>query len=324
MSSSNAVPPPPRPATRASADRGPLPECLVELLRTGPFCVALRAAIEARGLTLHRLKDRLAEAGCPITVATLSAWQRGQHRPERSHALKALATLERILRLPAGALTALLEPPKPRGRWLDRAAGRPGMAEVWLGSLDGALTGVDPRWGTQLTCLSRHQVLELDAGGREARIWNRHVLRAECNGPDRYVVAYRADTPNPAPVLRTRGSCRVGRVVDDPRKGILAAELVFAEPLSRGQTVIVEYTYTHTQSPPLSRWSCVNLQGPVRECVVEVRFHPAAIPRTCHTFHLPHGAPTPSERLLRVAADHSAHTIGLDLPPSRFGVHWEW
>src|SRR5690242_20344546 len=77
------------------------------LLRTGPSHLALRAAIDARGLALQRIQHRLAEQGVSVGVATLSYWQSGRRRPE---SLPAVQALEGILGLPSGALTTLLGP----------------------------------------------------------------------------------------------------------------------------------------------------------------------------------------------------------------------
>jgi hypothetical protein len=91
---------------------------VTSLLRTGPFDEALRAAIMARGLSLERLHVRLAERGVRISLASLSNWQRGRSRPERSASLAAVRELEAILGLPPHSLVTLLGPRRPRGRWL--------------------------------------------------------------------------------------------------------------------------------------------------------------------------------------------------------------
>ncbi|GAA1020847.1 hypothetical protein Aple_076620 [Acrocarpospora pleiomorpha] len=105
---------------------------LAVLLRTGPFERALRAAIAARGLSLERLHVRLAERGAQVSLASLSNWQRGRSRPERSSSLVAVGELEVILGLPAHSLVTLLGPRRPRGRWLadDPTAQRKELREL--------------------------------------------------------------------------------------------------------------------------------------------------------------------------------------------------
>lgn len=88
---------------------------LQRLLEAGPFAPALRAAIRVRGLGLERIRYRLRSRGTPISLATLSHWQSGRCRPERTESLQALANLEEIVGVPQGALTRLLGPPRIRG-----------------------------------------------------------------------------------------------------------------------------------------------------------------------------------------------------------------
>lgn len=97
-------------------DRGELAE-LSRLLADGPFDVALRAAIRARGLGLDRIRYRLRGRGTTVSLATLSHWQSGRCRPERPESLEALRNLEEILNVPDGALSKLLGPPRARTRF---------------------------------------------------------------------------------------------------------------------------------------------------------------------------------------------------------------
>lgn len=45
------------------------------------FARVLRAAIQARGLGLERIRDRLRVQGISVSLATLSYWQSGRSRP---------------------------------------------------------------------------------------------------------------------------------------------------------------------------------------------------------------------------------------------------
>jgi hypothetical protein len=90
---------------------------LEQVLAAGPFSVALRAAIRARGLGLDRIRYRLRGRGTAVSLATLSHWQSGRCRPERPESLEALRNLEDILNVPDGSLTRLLGPPRQRTRF---------------------------------------------------------------------------------------------------------------------------------------------------------------------------------------------------------------
>src|SRR5690242_15148249 len=82
----------------------------------GRFSPALRAAIQASGLSLNRIQYRLAERGLVVSSATLSYWQSGRRRPTRQESVLVVRTLEEVLRVPEGTLTGLLEPPGTRRR----------------------------------------------------------------------------------------------------------------------------------------------------------------------------------------------------------------
>jgi hypothetical protein len=73
-------------------------------------------AIQASGLTLESLRQRLGERGIRVSVATLSYWQAGRSRPERADSIEAVGVLEEILGLRAGGLTELLQPRPSRGQ----------------------------------------------------------------------------------------------------------------------------------------------------------------------------------------------------------------
>lgn len=315
---------PPVPA----ADRQPaaaVPPHLARLLRTGPFPEALRAAIAARGLSLDRIQERLRRRGSTVSPATLSSWQSGRNRPERPSSLVALGALEDVLRLPQGALAALLGPPRPRGRWLPAASARPGLADVWPSWPDvaDALRLVDTRWDGSLTRLSCHTRLDLDATGRERVKWTRQLLRADCDGPDRWITVYRLGRPGRLPVVQPAGTHRTGRVIEVPESGLVVAELLFERPLARGETVIVEYTLEH-RAPPFSTHIESTLHVPVREYVLEVRFDPAALPLSCHSYRTAQLDSRPQERLLRPDSAGSAHAVALAAGPCRFGIRWSW
>src|SRR2546423_6694910 len=83
---------------------------------TGRFPRALRSAIQASGLSLNRIQYRLRERGCGVSSATLSYWQSGRRRPTRHESVLVVSTLEEVLRVPTGTLTALLDPPGVRRR----------------------------------------------------------------------------------------------------------------------------------------------------------------------------------------------------------------
>ncbi|HEV2638590.1 MAG TPA: hypothetical protein VGX23_25815 [Actinocrinis sp.] len=302
------------------------PPALAELLRTGPFHQALRAAVAAGGLSLDRIQDRLARRGATVSVATLSSWQSGRFRPERPRSMAVLAALEEVLGLAPEALSALLGPPRPRGRWLRAPADQLGLSATWAGADDvrSALRLVDTRWDDSLARISCHTRLEMDAHGRERSLRSRQLLRAECDGPDRWITVYQLDDPGPPPRLSVQAPGRTGRVVEWAHSGLIVAEVLFDRPLARGETIIVEYVLDHHQPRPYSEFMQSTLHVPVREYVMEVRFDPRAVPDTCHSFRSAEPGSRVQERILRPDAIGAVHSVALGAGPCRLGIRWSW
>ncbi|MEU5693145.1 hypothetical protein [Actinosynnema sp. NPDC020468] len=175
---------------------------LARLLAEGPFPDALRAAIDASGLSLDRVRHRLGQRGVSVSVPTLSLWQSGRRRPARPESLRALAHLDQVLGLPPGSLTALLG---PRDR-------------------DG------------VTHLSQQDRVEVD--GRLLVAHSRTVLRG--GRADRWQASWELGE-GPPPAIEARRNCRVGRVEHDFDRGTATAELVLDEPIEEGASVILEY-----------------------------------------------------------------------------------
>ena len=306
---------------------------LAGLLRTGPFDEALRAAVAASGLSLDRIQDRLKRRGLRISVATLSFWQSGRYRPERPSSLLVLAGLEDLLGVPPESLAALIGPPRPRGRQVAAADDRGLEANSELGVRDvaSALREVDTRWDEALTRLSTHSRVELDERGRERRMYGRQLLRAEVDGPDRWITGYQItagqdEGPVSLPMLRVQTPHRIGKVIEHPDTGLLISEILFDQPLRRGEIVVLEYT--HEPRTPCARSTIMQaaLHVPVREYLMEVRFDPAALPESCYSFRTTEldAEARPQERLLRPDARGSVLAVALSAGPCRLGIRWEW
>ncbi|RAG81013.1 hypothetical protein DN069_34995 [Streptacidiphilus pinicola] len=292
-----------------------------------PFPEALRAAIGANGLTLDRIVDRLRSRGVALSTSTLSLWQTGRCRPERADSLRALAILEEVLDVPANGLSALLGPPRPRGRHLPRPADAQGLAETWTSTSaagEAAWDGVDTRWDATLTRLSTHSRLVVDAERRERSVWSRRLVRAETEGADRWIVVRRADPTAPRPALEAGPNCRVGRVVHVAAEGLLVAELLFDHRLARGETALFEYALHHQAGHRPSTRFGVRLNQRTRERLLEVRFDPAARPRRCCVFRSSSLAAEPRERPVPLDTGGSVHAVALGAGPGRFGIRWEW
>ncbi|MGH3735302.1 MAG: hypothetical protein ACRDT6_06715 [Micromonosporaceae bacterium] len=289
----------------------------------GAFADALREAIDARGLGLERIRRRLERRGVVLSVATLSYWRSGRSRPGRASSLAAVRELEGVLRVPQGALAALLEPPRPRGRWARTERQSPGYAELCGDPYGSQVERFVNGGNDHLGVLSVHNRFEIGPDRTERKAWIRQALRAERDGPDRVVTFYRTDEPGESlPRYQPLMGCRLGRIRRDPTPGYAMAELLFDHPLRRGETTVLEYEVLHERPyPPATR--CYRLfDRPVREYVAEVRFTPPALPARCWTY-------TQSDaggqaRTLTVDREHRAHLVALSIGPGEYGLRWDW
>ena len=292
------------------------------------FPTALRAAIQASGLSLDRIQYRLRSRGVSVSVTALSYWQSGRRRPERAESLAALGHLESVLGVAPGSLMALLGPPRPRGR-ANRDSNRLPIESLWTNreQVSSLLKRIDFTSEAALTRISQQDVMELAADRGEKSINVRQVLRAERDGAERTILVYDLERPGrPFPDITAGQSCKIGRMAYDDAAGIVAAEIVLDQPLHRGETVILEYALVHP-GPPYSRGDdsyCRKFTTPVREFVLELRFDPRMPPRYCEQYTTDPDNQITSRRRVEVNAEGHGHAVALDFGPGIFCVRWEW
>jgi transcriptional regulator with XRE-family HTH domain len=301
----------------------------VDVLARDAFPIALRAAIRASGLTLDRIQYRLRARGLTISVTALSYWQSGRRRPERPESLSVLKHLEEVLGVESGSLTALLGPPRPRGRAQRPPAAIP-IESLWDNreQLAPLLSRMDLASDTSLTRISQHDRVEVtsDRGVRSVRV--RQVLRAEHDGADRWISVYDvAAQGNPLPRIVSLQSCQLGRVAEDPVAGLIVTELLFDRPLARGETVIMEYEVV-APGPPYARSDdtfCRKFRLPVRDYVVEMWFDPGDPPAYCHQVAAPaEETETSARRDMAIDGAGRTHAVVLGFGPGTFAVEWGW
>ena len=280
------------------------------------FADALRDAIDARGLGLDRITERLAQRGVSVSVATLSYWRSGRSEPGRRSSLAALPHLEDVLGLPANSLTAAL--PGTRERAPRRAVR--GLDTLWPEVPHAAVLGrLDTRWDTDLARVSVHDVLRIGPDRRQVRLTVRQAMRARADGPDRRVVMHCQDDPGAGlPEIRPLRGCALGRVERDPEAGVVGAELLFFRPLRRGETVIVKYDVISPAPGPLEREYTRRLRLPMREYLLEVAFDRRALPATVVAFT------EGREQPVSLDEDRRAHLVHTDTAPGTTGIRWTW
>jgi hypothetical protein len=291
---------------------------LATLLHTGPFHLALRAAVRARGLTPDRLRAHLARRGVAITISTLSDWQRGYGRPAVGSSLRTVLALEEVLNLRPRSLIQLLVEPRSRS---DRPRGgideRSGVIADLLDALPGSRAHTTD-------VVSTHEKVTIGPGRQADTIRSRTVVRARRDGVDRWVLRYFG---NPGCAiesveLQALENCYVGPVRRSD--GVLVAELRFGEALRAGETRVLETQLTDSTGQP-STQHAHGFREPGQEYLVEVRFAPSALPVDCHSFAQP-GMRDHPHRTGGLALDQH-HTVQLterSTAGGLVGIGWQW
>ncbi|WP_433326608.1 hypothetical protein [Spirillospora sp. CA-294931] len=293
---------------------------LLQMLQQGPFNVALHAAIQARGLSLEALRRRLEEQGIAVSLSTLSYWQRGRTRPERADSLRAVRALEVILGLPRHSLLTLLRPSADRPTApflpLEELIPEPGVREL--------LDEIGERGDRLLTGLSMHDLYVIGAEREMREVRTRAVFQAQQRGVDRWIAVYH-HPHRMLPSSRTARGCRFGRVRMDEDSGIVAAELLFDRALGRGETYLLEYGFGFDEpSNPVDEEGR-GFHTPQHEYLIEVRFHPSALPARCYRTWRPDAQTALKDAAdLRMSSYHSVHYIEFGMAAGYHGIRWEW
>ncbi|MFI2433805.1 hypothetical protein [Streptomyces sp. NPDC018693] len=296
-------------------------------LRGGPFHVALRAAIAARGLPLQRVQHHLSRHGVKVGVTSLSYWQQGARRPQRPESLRAVRALEEILRLPEESLIRLLaqaDDTAAPGRRAVRSYRSYLEASDVLRDLLGGL-GIPLDGG--LHTLGHHERVHIGARrellGREAH----HIVRAHRDGTDRFLAVHQGD-PGCAPermAVHALENCRTGRVRRHHDTGILVAELLFDTRLRSGDTFLFRYGVEDGTAGVSHEY--VRGFGPTGgQYALQVRFDASALPVRCHRF-TQHSAAAPRagrQELPLSGRHHSVHLVEPRMRSRMVGIGWDW
>jgi hypothetical protein len=294
----------------------------------GQFADTLRRAIAASGLGLERIQHHLRERGCDVSVATLSYWQSGRSVPGRRTSFSALAQLEDVLGLEPGELANLVPRRSVVGRGVDAVV--PLADVVGLGiQLPEPIAQLDARVRRQLESVSEHDTITVGPDRAQRSRWVRHVVQAVADGADRLLLFNQtADDAAPLPTYVPLVHCSLGprHMLDNP--SVVVTELLFDRALASGESIIVEYRVEYGAPYPRDNWHELRRRMPLREFVLEIRFHPEAVPERCEWYvrdlHEDTGAPIASATPVEIDAMHAARVIRHDLPPSAYGLRWSW
>lgn len=287
------------------------------------FAEVLSRAVQARGLSLDRIRARLEAAGVPVSNATLSYWQSGRSLPTRARSLRTLVELESILQLEPGSLIELIRTADDRTRhqlfaWQSVLPVRE-IAEQIIADMGMEGAG-------RVSRVSVHDTMTMDANGCEAAFLTRMVLRAERTGVQAFPIVNQGEGDElGSPEIEATFGCRVGNVVEVPERQLIVAEMRLPRALQRGELILVEYAISmkHAPSTKMTR----SVPDPLREVALAVQFHPSALPRSVRAFAQTalNDPNAPESDVVGVPVlDNQAQIVRLDVPPGVYGLAWTW
>lgn len=300
---------------------------LTQVLRTGPFHLALRTALSVRGLPLQRVQHHLAHRGVKLGVTSLSYWQQGVRRPRRAESLRAVRALEEVLALPDDSLLRLLrdgdapaEGDRPAARSYRSLMEASGSVERLLAAMESPLDG-------GLHTVGHQERVRIGARRELAGRTSRHVVRAHHDGVDRYLAVHRGDPGcDPSRIaVRALENCRTGRVRWDLDAGVLVAELLFDTRLRSGETYLFGYGFEDGTGGA----GCEYVRGFTfggGQYVLQVGFDEAALPVRCRRFaQASAGAARGARGDLTLTGRHrTVHLVEEGVRPGLIGIDWDW
>ncbi|MFV0136653.1 hypothetical protein ACLGIH_26190 [Streptomyces sp. HMX87] len=296
-------------------------------LRGGPFHIALRAAIAARGLPLQRVQHHLSRHGVRVGVTSLSYWQQGARRPQRPESLRAVRALEEILELPEESLIRLLaetgsptveQGPAPHAYRARVAAS---------GILDRLLADLDHPPDGGLHAVAHHERVRIGPHRELAARESRLIVRAHRDGVDRFLAVHHGD-PGCAPgrmAVHALENCRTGRVRRHHEAGLLVVELLLDTRLRAGDTHLFGYG-VEDGTAGVSRECVQGFDTSGGQYALQVRFDAAALPVRCHRFtQSSAAAPRGGRRELALSGrHHSVHLVEPRVRSGIVGIGWDW
>ncbi|MFE7132581.1 hypothetical protein ACFVIM_17155 [Streptomyces sp. NPDC057638] len=301
---------------------------LAQVLHTGPFHLALRAALAVRGLPLQRVQHHLAHRGIKVGVTSLSYWQQGARRPQRPESLRAVRALEDVLELPGNSLIRLLDlGERPRSE-AERPVSRSYRALLEVsGSVEAILADLESPADGGLHTVGHHERVRIGARRELIGRDSQHVVRAHRDGVDRYLAIHHGDTGcDPARVrVSALENCRTGRVRWDRRTGVTVAELLFDTRLRAGETYLFGYGFEDGTGGPSTEY-VRGFSYAGGQYVLQVRYDEGALPVRCRRFaQATTGAPRGARTDLTLSGRHrTVHLVEQGVRPGILGIDWDW
>lgn len=288
------------------------------------FAEVLTAAIQARGLSLERIRRHLDKAGVPVSIATLSYWQSGRSLPTRARSYHTLIELERILNVEPGHLTQYTYTSDGRTRreafeWQKVLPSREIVAQV----IDDL--GIDMQG--ELTRIAHHDQLTIGADRSEQIHEMRVIWRAERSGVPRWAVVSEqdADIPTRQSIDALMG-CAVGEVFEIPERHLLIGEMKASRQMHRGDLFTVDYRLTSTPTEMPSFRLLRAVSNTLKTLTMVIHFHPDSLATRVRAGvqESMDDEDQPDETVDIPVSGGEAQYVWTDAKPGVYSVRWEW
>jgi hypothetical protein len=185
---------------------------------------------------------------------------------------------------------------------------------------------LDARLRRQFEMVSEHAIVTIGPDRTHRSRWTRRIMLAIADGVDRLLVADRVEDEVPPPRILPLAHCTLGhRVTLEPSRYVIS-ELLFDRVLTKDSSMMIEYQHEYGPPYPYDTTQEIHKQMPLRDFVMEVRFHPDAVPARCEWYEYGKRNPNAIEKVRPLVPDdtHTLLIVRHDLPPSSFGLRWFW
>lgn len=281
----------------------------------GGFAESLRAAIEARGVSLVWLRDRLAELGSPVSLTTLSYWRTGRRHPEGASSLAAIAAIEELLHVPPAHLTSALAPSRRTG---PLPSPEVPLDDAVRAATEETLQALAAAPLSAIRDVSTQVVADVDEHGHIHRRETRILVQAT-SGTVRELpwVEVAAVPTTSVPVFSQVVGAQVVRTHRHPSGLVNGFVFELERPLTAPDAAIFEWVADIDEDYPHESNVAHFVTRPARETVIWVRFHPEALPTWCEETT---GDDEP--RSIAVAPGHTVHAVRSRFGPGVLMVRW--
>jgi hypothetical protein len=300
---------------------------------TARFSRALRDGMKEHGFTLRSLARYTSELGAPVSLSALAKWVDGRSAPADPLDSPPLRALELAFERDIGDLSLLFEPSKPATeRTSQRIAQRPltefagGLTndsdglhaaadelQDWIRSVTGPQRVLVQKVGTETT---------IDVHRRLRSTTSTLTVRAMHDLVDCYFFMH-AFTAGAMPEVVAEKGCEVSPRKPSNHPQLKAVELIFPEPLDRGDKHSFSFTVHYPETDDEPTFYARAFPSPLAEVALGISF--AVAPQQLNECRWALGSTGSGKeiesRTLPPGSREAAITLS---PPRPAGLGWTW